>query len=126
MAFTLRSLPRLLAVCQPLFMAVLITMGTLAMLGVQLGILHLVGLLLVVAVGSNYALFFDMVQQQGEPDEDTLASLLLANLTTVLSFALIALSEIPALAAVGRVVAPGTLLSLLLAAAFARPRTPGM
>ena len=126
MAFTLRSLPRLLAVCQPLLMAVLITMGTLAMLGVQLGILHLVGLLLVVAVGSNYALFFDMVQQQGEPDEDTLASLLLANLTTVLSFALIALSEIPALAAVGRVVAPGTLLSLLLAAAFARPRTPGV
>ena len=122
MAFTLRSLPRLLAVCQPLLMAVLITMGTLAMLGVQLGILHLVGLLLVVAVGSNYALFFDMVQQQGVPDEDTLASLLLANMTTVLSFALIAISEIPALSAVGRVVAPGTLLSLLLAAAFARPR----
>jgi predicted exporter len=67
-----------------------------------------------------------MVQQQGEPDEDTLASLLLANLTTVLSFTLIALSEIPALAAVGRVVAPGTLLSLLLAAAFARARTPGV
>ena len=126
MAFTLRSLPRLLAVCQPLLMAVLITMGTLAMLGVQLGILHLVGLLLVVAVGSNYALFFDMVQQQGEPDEDTLASLLLANLTTVLSFALIAFSQIPALAAVGRVVAPGTLLSLLLAAAFARPRARGV
>ena len=124
MAITLRSLPRLLAVCQPLLMAVLITMGVLALLGVQLGILHLVGLLLVVAVGSNYALFFDMVQQQGAPDEDTLASLLLANMTTVLSFALIAISEIPALSAVGRVVAPGTLLSLLLAAAFARPRKP--
>jgi predicted exporter len=124
MAITLRSLPRLLAVCQPLLMAVLITMGVLALLGVQLGILHLVGLLLVVAVGSNYALFFDMVQQQGVPDEDTLASLLLANMTTVLSFALIAISEIPALSAVGRVVAPGTLLSLLLAAAFARPRKP--
>ncbi len=122
MAFTLRSLPRLLAVCQPLLVAVLITMGSLALLGVHLGILHLVGLLLVVAVGSNYALFFDMVQQQGVPDPDTVASLVLANLTTVLSFALIAMSEIPALSAVGRVVAPGTLLSLLLAAAFARPR----
>ncbi len=125
-AVSLRSLPRLLAVCQPLLMAVLITMGTLAALGVQLGILHLVGLLLVVAVGSNYALFFDMVQQQGVPDEDTLASLLLANLTTVLSFTLIAMSQIPALAAVGRVVAPGTLLSLMLAAAFARPRAGGV
>ena len=63
-----------------------------------------------------------VVQQQGVPDPDTVASLVLANLTTVLSFALIAMSEIPALSAVGRVVAPGTLLSLLLAAAFARPR----
>ena len=81
------------------------------------------GLLLVVAVGSNYALFFDMLQQRATPDAaadpDTLASLLLANLTTVLSFGLIALSGIPALSAIGRVVALGALLALLLSAAFA-------
>jgi predicted exporter len=65
MALWLRSGRRLLAVCQPLVLAVLLTMGVLAALGVQLGILHLVGLLLVVAVGSNYALFFDLLQQQG-------------------------------------------------------------
>ncbi len=124
-AFSLRSLPRVLAVCQPLLLAVLLTMGGLAALGVQLGILHLVGLLLVVAVGSNYALFFDMLQHDpqvaagGAMDPDTLASLLLANLTTVLSFGLIALSSIPALAAIGRVVAPGALLALVLSAAFA-------
>ena len=85
-----------------------------------LGILHLVGLLLVVAVGSNYALFFDQLRETGRADEDTLASLLLANLTTVVSFALIAISDIPALSAIGRVVAPGALLALLLSAAFAR------
>jgi predicted exporter len=118
MAFTLRSLPRLLAVCLPLFWAVLLTLGVLVALQVPLGILHLVGLLLVVAVGSNYALFFDMVQQQGQADDDLLASLVLANATTVLGFGLIALSSIPALSAVGRVVAPGALLALLLAAAF--------
>jgi predicted exporter len=124
-AFTLRSLPRLLAVCQPLLLAVLLTMGTLAALGVHLGILHLVGLLLVVAVGSNYALFFDMFERQRAAgmamDTDTLASLLLANVTTVLSFGLIALSSIPALAAIGGVVAPGALLALVLSAAFAPP-----
>ena len=65
--------------------------------GAALGILHLVGLLLVVAVGSNYALFFDQLRERGRADEDTLASLLLANLTTVVSFGLIALSSIPAL-----------------------------
>jgi predicted exporter len=129
-AFTLRSPRRLLAVCQPLVLAVLLAMGALALAEVSLGILHLVGLLLVVAVGSNYALFFDMLQQQGTAaqrlgaDDDTLASLVLANLTTVTSFGLIAMSGIPALRAIGLVVAPGALLALLLAAAFARPHKP--
>jgi predicted exporter len=126
-ALTLRSWRRVLAVCQPLLLAVLLTMGALAALGTPLGILHLVGLLLVVAVGSNYALFFDMLQRDKHSDEaavqDTLASLLLANLTTVLSFGLIAMSAIPALSAIGRVVAPGALLALLLSAAFV-PRVP--
>jgi predicted exporter len=51
-----------------------------------------------------------------------LASLLLANLTTVVSFGLLALSTIPALSAIGIVVAPGALLALLLSAAFVRVR----
>ena len=122
MAAWLRSLPRLLAVCKPLLLAVLLTMAGFAAAGIALGILHLVGLLLVVAVGSNYSLFLDWMRHQGSTDEDTLASLLLANLTIVLSFGLIAASAIPALAAIGRVVAPGALLALLLSAAYAAPR----
>jgi predicted exporter len=121
-ALWLRSLPRLLAVCKPLAVAVLLVMGGFAALQAPLGILHLVGLLLVVAVGSNYALYLDMLHAQGTLDDDTLASLLLANLTTVLSFGLIAASAIPALSAIGRVVAPGALLALWLSAAYvARP-----
>ena len=119
MAWWLRSLPRLLAVCKPLLLAVLLTMAGFALIGVPLGILHLVGLLLVVAVGSNYSLFMDWLRHQASTDEDTLASLLLANITIVLSFGLIALSQIPALSAIGRVVAPGALLALLASAAYA-------
>jgi predicted exporter len=121
-AWSLRSLRRVLEVCRPLLLAVVITLGGLAALGVQLGILHLVGLLLIVAVGSNYALFFDLLHTRDDIDDDTLASLLLANLTTVAGFGLIAMSEIPALSAIGRVVGPGALLALLLAAAFAPRR----
>ena len=129
MALWLRSWRRLLAVSLPLLLSVLLTMAALTLLQVPLGILHLVGLLLVVAVGSNYALFFDLLKHadtdtpptQGLSDHDTLASLLLANLTTVLSFGLIALSDVAALSAIGRVVAPGALLALLLSAAFAPP-----
>ncbi len=128
MALWLRSGRRLLAVCQPLVLAVLLTIGGLAALAVPLGILHLVGLLLVVAVGSNYALFFDLLRQappaDAETNDDMLASLLLANLTTVLSFGLLACSSIPVLSAIGRVVAPGALLALLLAATFAPRSSP--
>ncbi|WP_428423144.1 MMPL family transporter [Methylibium sp.] len=132
LAFYLRSAQRLFTVCLPLALAMLFTLAGLAVFDVALGILHLVGLLLVVAVGSNYALFFDQLRNDGVTgggrtaapaplSDDTLASLLLANLTTVASFGLIALSDIPALSAIGRVVAPGALLALLLAAACSRP-----
>jgi len=47
-----------------------------------------------------------------------LASLLLANLTTVASFGLLAASSIPVLHAIGIVVAPGALLSLAFSAAL--------
>ncbi|RST54165.1 MMPL family transporter [Variovorax sp. DXTD-1] len=120
----LRSGKRLLAVCQPLVVAVVLTLGGMAVLQVPLGILHLVGLLLIVAVGSNYALFFDQLRVAGRADEDTLASLMLANVTTVVSFGLIAISDIPALSSIGRVVAPGALLALLLSAAFASRMAP--
>jgi predicted exporter len=119
----LRSWRRLVGVVQPIAAAVLIVLAALALSGAALGILHLVGFLLVVAIGSNYALFFDQVRHgaagAGE-DSDTLASLALANLTIVISFALLAISSIPALYAIGEVVAPGTLLCLLLSAAFVR------
>ena len=124
-ALALRNGRRVLAVSQPLLLAVLLCLGGLALLQVPVGILHLVGLLLVVAVGSNYALFFDMLQQSGKPaDDDTLSSLLLANVTTVLGFGLIAISDIKALSAIGQVVAPGALLALVLGAAFAPRKAP--
>jgi predicted exporter len=114
-----RDWRRLLAVCKPLLLAVVFTLAGLALFDVALGILHLVGLLLVVAVGSNYGLFFD-TSRSGRPDDDTIASLLLANLTTVVAFGLVGLSDVPALAAIGRVVAPGALLALVMSAVFAR------
>ncbi len=125
-----RSLARLVRVALPVAGALLIVLAGLSFAGVALGILHLVGLLLMVAIGSNYALFFDQIrvdfEQTGRSaDNDTLASLALANLTAVVSFGLLALSNIPALRAIGLVVAPGILLSLVLAAAFIPARGAG-
>jgi len=114
----LRSARRLARVALPIAAATLVVLAALALSGAALGILHLVGLLLTVAIGSNYALFFDHLKERLEADADTLASLLLANLTTVASFALLASSAIPVLRAVGIVVAPGALLCLIFSAAW--------
>jgi predicted exporter len=120
LAWHLRSVRRLATVLLPLAASVILVLAGLTLARAELGVLHLVGLLLVVAIGSNYALFFDQLRLRGVADTDTLASLLLANVTIVVSFGLLATAKVPALSAVGLTVAPGTLLSLLLSAAFSR------
>ncbi len=92
--------------------------------GVQLTILHLVGMLLIVAVGSNYALFFDRQANSEEAGDAalTLASLVIANASTVIGFGLLSFSQVPVLVALGTTVAPGTFLALLFAAIGASGR----
>jgi predicted exporter len=117
----LRSPPRVARVLAPLLLAVLTVAAALALSGVQLTILHLVGLLLIVAVGSNYALFFDRQANSGDRSSEalTLASLVIANAGTVMGFGLLAFSQVPVLVALGATVAPGAVLALLFAAILA-------
>ena len=91
----------------PLAAAVVTVTAALVASGQQLIILHLVGLLLVVAVGSNYALFFDHSDPGTAISPRTLASMLFANLTTVAGFGVLAFSNVSLLQAMGVTVAPG-------------------
>ncbi|MDO8373066.1 MAG: MMPL family transporter [Polaromonas sp.] len=120
-----RSPMRVLRTIAPLAASVISVTAGLALAGQPLIILHLVGLLLVVAVGSNYALFFDRPDPLTPISHRTLASMALANLTTVAGFGLLAFSKISILQAMGATVAPGVILALVYAAIFARqPREP--
>ena len=116
----LRSARRTALVLVPLVLAVLVVAAALALAGEQLTILHLVGMLLIVAVGSNYALFFDRQRHAANPEAAslTLASLAIANASTVIGFGLLSFSKVPVLVALGTTVAPGTFLALLFAAVF--------
>ncbi|HEX4268103.1 MAG TPA: MMPL family transporter [Steroidobacteraceae bacterium] len=129
----LRRPSRVLRVVLPLALAVLTVAACLRLFGAPLTLLHVVGLLLIVAVGSNYALFFDKRFSSSPPDnggagpgataasELTLASLLVANCTTVVAFGVLALSSVPVLHDLGETVAPGAFLALIYAALLARP-----
>jgi predicted exporter len=125
----LRSLTRVVRVVIPLALAVVTVAGGFALMGHQLTILHVIGMLLIVAVGSNYALFFDRRAADAHPGSVplTLASLIVANIATVVSFGILAFSTVPVLAALGSTVAPGALLALIFSALLARhlpPPTP--
>jgi predicted exporter len=114
----LRSPMRVARVMAPLLLAVLAVAAGLALRGVQLTILHLVGMLLIVAVGSNYALFFDRQASvhQAAGESLTLASLVIANASTVIAFGLLSFSQVPVLVALGTTVAPGAFLALVFSA----------
>lgn len=117
----LRSVRRTARVALPLSFAVMCVAAGLVATGHQLTILHLVGLLLVVAVGSNYALFFDGVMMGGADAarRQTQTSLVVANLSTVGSFGLLGLSSVPVLAAIGGTVGVGAFLALIFSAMLA-------
>ncbi|HWM65584.1 MAG TPA: MMPL family transporter [Steroidobacteraceae bacterium] len=117
----LRSPARTARVVTPLVLAVLTVTAGLVLLGQQLTILHLIGMLLIVAVGSNYALFFD--RRSNDPHAGsaplTLASLVIANAATVLGFGVLGFSSVPVLSALGSTVAPGAFLALVFSALLA-------
>lgn len=124
MALALRSARRLGAVLLPIAVTVVVVVAGLHALGVRLHLLHLVGVLLIVAVGSNYALFLERWQRDEQGDPQSLLSIAVACATTVIGFGALALSSVPVLSAVGQTVAPGALLALLLSAVLAPAPQP--
>ncbi|QGZ59919.1 MMPL family transporter [Paraburkholderia acidiphila] len=121
LALALRSFSRAARALAPLIAAVLVVAAGFALAGVSLTILHLVGMLLIVAVGSNYALFFCKRDDEAGITPRTLVSLLVANLATVAGFGLLSLSHVPLLETFGLTVGPGAMLALIFAAILAPP-----
>jgi predicted exporter len=126
--FALRDARRVISTLAPLIAAVLVVTASFALAHEPLTILHLIGLLLIVAIGSNYALFFNRAEDApgtASPQAHqsitprTLVSLLIANAATVAGFGLLALSRVPMLESFGLTVGPGAVLALLFSAILA-------
>jgi len=121
---TLRSPARVFDVLAPLVAAVVLTAAGLLALGAKLSMFHLVGLLLVVAVGSNYSLFFERRAASDEDRERTVVSLAFACLSTIIGFGLLAFSKVPLLSAIGSTVGIGAILALVFSAVLCRREAP--
>ncbi len=118
----LRSPARVVAVAAPLAASVIVTAALLTLGGGKVSIFEVVGFLLIVAVGSNYCLFFERAEHDAEMQGRSVASIMLANLCTVSAYGLMSLSHIPVLHDIGATVAVGTFLSLFFAAVISTRR----
>lgn len=122
--FALRSAARMLRVTAPLFCAIACVTAILLAHGSQLTILHLVGLLLVVAIGSNYTLFFESGGGSGTPEERRRmqVSLLVATTCTIGTFGILALSNIPVLSSIGGTISLGALFAFVFSMFLSRKK----
>ncbi len=121
----LRSAARVLHVIAPVAAAVAATLALLLAGGVKLTLFHLVAALLVVGVGSNYALFFEQAPADGAERRATALAVAVCAATTILVFGLLVGSHVPVLQMMGSTVAIGVALSVLFAALIARPAGAG-
>ena len=115
----LRSLPATARILAPVLAASLLVVATFAVAGVQMTLFHLVALLLVVGVGTNYALFFNRPQHDQDDHALMLLSLGVASVATLISALALATSGTPVLRAIGLTAAVGTVYALALSAMLA-------
>lgn len=105
-----------------------VALGTLAVVailhacGVQQTLFHLVALVLAACLGVDYALFLERAGVDPVAQRRTLHALAICAASTLLVFALLALSQTPVLRAIGLTVTLGVLIQIVLSAILtARP-----
>lgn len=116
-----------IAACAPAFLAAAGTVGLLALLGVELNLLSLVALLMIVSMGVDYGVFLAETGHSERALAATHLAIVVAALSTILGFGLLASSDHPALLAIGSTAGAGVTLCLVLAPTVRRllvPSTP--
>ena len=101
-----------IVVLTPTLLAMALALGIFGYLKTPLTLFNLMGLMLVLGVGVNYAIF---LREGGVRAAATLAGVLLSAGTTLLSFGLLAFSSMPALSGFGLTLLVGVGIAVLLA-----------
>jgi predicted exporter len=104
-----------LAAFLPSAVVALLVLGGFALAGVRTNLMHVMSLVMVMGMGVDYGVFLvDSARERGDVGA-TMLSLLMSCLTTSFVFGTLALSDQPALRAIGLTTGVGILLSYLLA-----------
>ena len=104
-----------LAAVAPALAACALTVALLALAGIPLNLLHMLGLLLVLSLGVDYAVFLLENRHAAAERSAAFMGVIVDCLSTVLSFGLLAASSFPALQSLGMATGIGVALSLAFA-----------
>jgi predicted exporter len=119
---SLRKWSRVLRVLAPMVLTSLVIIAVLRACGVSLSLFHLISLVLAAGLGLDYALFFEHAADDPAEQKRTLHALMVCSLSTLLVFALLALSTTPILQAIGITVSLGVVSNFVLALLLTRER----
>lgn len=117
----LRNASRVRRVLAPMALTTLLIVALLHAAGVSLSLFHLIALVLAAGLGLDYALFFEHAAEDPAEQRRTLHAVIVCSLSTLLVFALLALSTLPVLRAIGITVAAGVVSNFVLALLLTRP-----
>ncbi len=104
-----------LAAILPSLLVVVVLLGAFAIFQVETNLLHVISLMMVMGMGVDYGVFLVDTHDDPAAFGSTLLSLLLSCLTTVFVFGALAISEHPALRAMGVTTGFGVMLAFLFA-----------
>jgi predicted exporter len=121
-AIALRSANRVLRVLAPMALTTAAIIAILHACGVPLSLFHLISLVLAAGLGLDYALFFEHAADDPVAQRRTLHALMVCSVSTLMVFALLALSSIPVLRAIGVTVGLGVVSNFVLALVITRPQ----
>lgn len=96
-------------------LAVIISLGTQVLMGIQLNLFHLLSVLLIIGIGIDYSLFFNRVASDRYDWQQSFHGVMVSALTTIVAFGVLVFSKIPVLTAIGQTVALGVFTCLVLA-----------
>jgi len=119
----LRDASRVRRVLAPMALTTLVLVALFHAGGVSLSLFHLIALVLAAGLGLDYALFFERAAEDPAEQRRTLHAVIVCSMSTFLVFALLALSTLPVLRAIGITVAAGVVSNFVLALLLTRPST---
>jgi len=121
-AIALRSRSRVLRVLAPMALTTVIVLAVLRASGVSLNLFHLIALILAAGLGLDYALFFEHASADRAEQRRTLHAVLVCSLSTLMVFALLMISDVPVLRAIGVTVTLGVVFNFALALLLTREK----